>query len=300
MFTRRRFPLSSDVDARDRAVLAWSRVDDAGNMTVCLAKGEDTISEAPGAPPERRPDCGARRVHDVSHPCAAIGRPLERWGGGFETDVYRTADHRFVVKLKPTISCLTIQQAVDRADAQRAIAHLFSAYLGDGPTIWSEYLVTQDERGEPRTVVIQPFVDHARPLYAVAYERLPHVERARVLRQLRVIIDRSRACYRATGLLPDLYGVGGSAAELARLRTPSITPTHIWNFFVRRTLLRSHNMLLTDAPERRVVLVDYDLALHNRPLARRVHSAFRMLLFWRDLLLLSWGDRAARRKRRAC
>jgi hypothetical protein len=59
----------------------------------------------------------------------------------------------------------------------------------------------------------------------------------------------------------------------------------LWSFLVKRNLLRSHNLLLTAAPDRRVVLVDYD-AVRRGPLYRRIYYIVRWFLFWRDHALI--------------
>jgi hypothetical protein len=50
-------------------------------------------------------------------------------------------------------------------------------------------------------------------------------------------------------------------------------------------LLRSHNLLLTQAPERRIVLIDYD-AIRQGWLYRVVYYSVRQLLFLRDYSLI--------------
>lgn len=107
-------------------------------------------------------------------------------------------------------------------------------------------------------------------------------QRRHIIVQLHTIIERAQACYRATGLVPDLYGLSGASThELARLRAPYMAPVHLWNFLITRTLLHSHNLLLTT--DHRVVLVDYDLVMLHQPhLLRRFYVAVRVVLFWRD------------------
>jgi hypothetical protein len=86
--------------------------------------------------------------------------------------------------------------------------------------------------------------------------------------------------------MPDLYGrTSTSAAERVRLNTPWMLPQRLWSFMVARNLLRSHNLLLTPAPERRIVLVDYDIVRRGR-LYRLIYFAVRWMLFWRDHMLI--------------
>lgn len=234
-----------------------------------------------------------QRPQPIELEALPVAGPLHRLGGGYETDVYRTADQRYVVKLKRTGYR---SAAVARAQARvlRAIAEHFAACLGPAYSLPTAFVVTGDPTGAAQVVLIQPFLKDARPLYTVDYQALPHAERQQIMAQLRAIICRAQACYRATGVVPDLYGVSGATpAELARMRAPYMMPVHFWNFFTTRTLLRSHNLLLTPAPEQRVVLVDYDLAMQHRPhLFRRIYFASRALLFWRDRLMIRLHGRA--------
>ena len=87
--------------------------------------------------------------------------------------------------------------------------------------------------------------------------------------------------------MPDLYGrTSTSAAERARLNKPWMLPQRLWSFLVERNLLRAHNLLLTPAPERRIVLVDYDIVRRGW-LYRLIYFAVRWMLFWRDHMLIS-------------
>jgi hypothetical protein len=67
-------------------------------------------------------------------------------------------------------------------------------------------------------------------------------------------------------------------------------PRRLWSFIVQRNLLRAHNLMVTDAPECRVVLVDYDLVRRSW-LYRKVYYTVRLLLFARDWLLIWWMER---------
>jgi hypothetical protein len=86
--------------------------------------------------------------------------------------------------------------------------------------------------------------------------------------------------------MPDLYGRASLSRE-ERRRNRSLTrlPQHLWSFLVRRTLLRSHNLLWTGDTERPVVLVDYDPVRRSR-LYRRIYYAVRQALFLRDRLVI--------------
>jgi len=249
------------------------------------------------------------------------GDPLIRFAGGYETDVYRTADRRFVVKIKLG-RIFPRHEALREARLMRAIAERFTACLGAKHTIPSQYVVA-GSGDAAHVLVVQPFLEHATPLHALRDDQLTPAEEEALADELREIVRRAWTCYRATGMLPDLYGLGGATDdERRRYRTWYLAPLYMWTFFVTRTLLRSHNLLLTEAPPgrpggaeeptappgrpeapaRRVVLVDYDIALGDRHrLVRRLYSAVRVLLFVRDLLLLRRRGRSSslRRARKA-
>ncbi len=221
---------------------------------------------------------------------------LERIGGGNETEVYRTDDHRYVVKLKCDETCDadggdTLEGALARARAMRAAALELTDWLGPRHTIPSQYVVARDGAGRIQVLVLQPYVAGARPLHDVDYAALGAADRERVAEQLRDIVRRARAMYRATGHMPDLYGrTSASAAERRLLNSPRRLPWRLWSFLVRRSLLRAHNLLLTDPPDLRVVLVDYD-RVRRHWLYRRVYYTARWWLFRRDLALIAWMRR---------
>ena len=207
---------------------------------------------------------------------------LERIGGGFETDVYRSDDHRWVVKLKHE-SSTNLAATIRRIVRMRAVAEHFVDVLGPH-SIPSHYVVSCDADGLIQIVVVQPFLAHARPLFALPYARLDADERRAIAAQLNAIIDRTLHFYRRTRFMPDLYGLTStSTAERRGMRSPLRFPALLWEFLVRRNLLRSHNLLLTS--EGQVVLVDYDLVRWPL-LVRRVYFAVRRLLHWRDRWLI--------------
>jgi hypothetical protein len=49
--------------------------------------------------------------------------------------------------------------------------------------------------------------------------------------------------------------------------------------------MRSHNLMITDPPERRLVLIDYDIVRRSK-FYRAIYYAVRWLLFWRDHALI--------------
>jgi hypothetical protein len=210
---------------------------------------------------------------------------LERIAGGNETEVYRTDDQRYVVKLKSDHGGAA-DIALACALADRAAAERFIACLGPKHTITSYYLVACDSSGRAQMLVIQPYLAGAQQLFDIDYRALSREERVHIASQLREIIRRSLSFYYATGSMPDLYGrKSASAAERARLNKPWMLPRRLWSFVVERNLLRAHNLLLTPAPERRIVLVDYDIVRRGR-LYRLIYFAVRWMLFWRDHMLI--------------
>jgi hypothetical protein len=210
---------------------------------------------------------------------------LERFAGGNETEVYRTDDGRYVVKLKSHLGGPSAE-AVHLARTMRDAAEQFAHCLGPKYSIPSYYLVSGDSAGHGQVLVIQPYVARAAPLHDNDFTALSAAERRYVAHQLREIIRRSLRFYRRTGSMPDLYGrVSPSSAERARLNRPWMLPWRIWSFLVQRNLLRSHNLLLTAAPELRVVLVDYDAVRRGR-MYRFTYYLARWFLFGRDHALI--------------
>jgi hypothetical protein len=210
---------------------------------------------------------------------------LERYAGGNETEVYRTDDGRYVVKLKSHLGGPP-EAAVQLAREMRTAADAFAACLGPEHSIPSYYVVSRDSTGHAQVIVVQPLVADAAPLHDTDLTTLDAAGRARIADQLHMIIGRSLTFYRHTGSMPDLYGrTSSSSAERARLNTPLMLPYRIWSFLVLRNLLRSHNLLLTAAPELRIVLVDYDTVRRSR-LYRATYYLVRWFLFWRDQALI--------------
>src|SRR6266508_4561291 len=213
--------------------------------------------------------------------CLAHGQHFERIAGGSQTDVYRTDDQRYVVKLKSQPGG-TLRSTLAQARVMRLAAEQFAAGLGPRHSIPSAYVVARDRAGALRVLVIQPFLGHARPLSAVDEQALPADERMHVARQLHAIARAALRCFRATGHMPDLYGsFSGSTADRLRLSAPSMWPRRAWNNLAQQSLLRSHNLVLTAAPERRVILVDYD-PVRWWGVRGSINDAIRWMLIWRD------------------
>lgn len=233
----------------------------------------------------------SQTTNSVVIPALMGAGALQHIGGGFETDVYRSADGRFAVKRK--------REALPSADAARLAARRmqrltqsFSACLGPEHTLATSYLVAGDAQGGIGVLAIQPWLAGAQPLDTLRYAELDSATHLRLLHALLVIIARARRCYRAHGSMPDLYGLPGVGTPPPGT-APHRSPRLVWDFLVRRTLLRSHNLLLTAPPHQRVVLVDYDLAYRQyAPWLRRLYFAVRFLLLWRDQWLIARRLRA--------
>jgi hypothetical protein len=214
-----------------------------------------------------------------------LDHALERLAGGNETEVYRTDDGRHVVKLKGDLGGAPAE-ALDHARAMQAAADQFAACLGPRHSIPSGYMIACDGAGRAQVLVVQPFLHGAQPLHDLDYAALTDEERRSIAAQLREIVRRSLDFYRRAGSMPDLYGRSSSdSSERARLNGPLMLPWRLWSFLVERNLLRSHNLMLTAAPDRRVVLVDYDVVRRGQ-LYRRVYYLVRWFLFWRDHALI--------------
>lgn len=225
--------------------------------------------------------------HEVAKVLAALAPsgPLVRIGGGSETDVYRTADGRQVVKVKQ-IPATTVTVACTEIGAIQAVAARLAAHLGAEHSIPSGFLLGQDSDGRFYAVAVQPYLREARPLAALDRHALSLAARTQIEWQLLSLLRRSLRCYHRTGHMPDLYGTfSRSVAERRRMNTPLQWPQRVWAFLTQR-LWQAHNLLLTDEPTPRVVLVDYD-RVRWRGLWGRLYYAICWLLFWRELVLLA-------------
>ncbi len=226
-------------------------------------------------------------MSDLDQVFAAIsdyGR-LRRIGGGYQTDVYGSDDHHYVVKLKNERG-MSLRSALRRAQTQRVVADEFVTALGTEHTIMSLPFIAGTSRADAHVLVIQPYIAHARTLRTVRYNDLRADERAAVAMQLQNIMGRSLALFWRRGYMPDLNGLPPSSdADRRRLATWFLLPLHAWHFFTKQTLLRSNNLLLRFEPPVCIVLVDYDL-VHAHPLVQRVYYSVRALLFARDWWLV--------------
>jgi hypothetical protein len=128
-------------------------------------------------------------------------------------------------------------------------------------------------------LVVQPFLAEAHPLDSLNHAALGTGARVILAAQLAAILERALACYRDTGTLPDLYGLGPHDAAHARRWDPRWLLRASWQLIAGQPLIAAHNLLL--AADGRVVLVDYDLVCHSRLICRLVY-AIRALLLRRD------------------
>jgi hypothetical protein len=219
---------------------------------------------------------------------------MERIAGGNETEVYRSDDRRYVVKLKGDLGDGSVADQLAWARRIRDAAANYVRCLGPSHSIPSYYLIVGDSAGRVQLLIVQPYLEHARALHDVRYHELPAAEREVIALQLREIIRRSLDMYRVAGEMPDLYGrTSTNSAERARRNAPHMLPYRLWSFLVRRNLLRSHNLMLTSETPPRLVLVDYDPVRKGR-LYRQIYYAVRWALFWRDHAWLAWMRRGGR------
>lgn len=211
---------------------------------------------------------------------------LERIGGGNETEVYCTDDRRYVVKVK-SHQAESLASALAGATAMRKAARRFATVMGPQHSIPNQFLLAANQAGLLQLLTIQPYYQNAQPLSSVDYGLLDEKARRRLARQLLHIIRRSAATYGRRGWMPDLYGrISTSRSERERLNRWYMLPWRLWSFLFKRNLLRAHNLMLTAAPDRRVILVDYDPVMRGW-LYQFVYYNVRLWLFWRDLLLIA-------------
>jgi hypothetical protein len=210
---------------------------------------------------------------------------LARIGGGNETEVYATDDQRYVVKVKHA-EAAPAAEALIQAQILRDAANTFTQVISSDHSVPSYFVLAQNAEGLVQPVVIQPYYRDALPLNGVNYKRLRRRERVRLARQLLVVIGRSLLCLFTQGWMPDLYGRSSrSKAERSANNGWHHLPQRVWSFLVERNLLRSNNLMLTNAPKRRLILVDYDPIKAGR-LYRLLYYSVRLLLFGRDIALL--------------
>lgn len=223
--------------------------------------------------------------HSLSSPGALIAsftalrlaQPLTQVGGGYETDVFHSSDHGLALKLKQNSGGPAVMFAY--AQRLRQVADHFRAYLGPEHSLPTVYVIVSGHSGKSHVLAMQPFVENGRTLDSLDHTLLESEVRAALAEQLGTIVDRALACYRATGFLPDLYGLGPHDAIQARRWDLRWMLSTAWRMLAGRPLLAAHNLLLT--ADWRVVLVDYDPICAGW-LSCRLAYAARALLLWRD------------------
>ncbi|MGB1249428.1 MAG: hypothetical protein ACPG8W_02265 [Candidatus Promineifilaceae bacterium] len=208
---------------------------------------------------------------------------LERIAGGNESEVYRTDDARFVVKLKNephTTSTAALHEALEL----RAAAKKYADIVGPECSVPSYFLVASDDTQRAYVIIVQPYLKDSLPLFYVDYATLSPALRRHVATQLQTIIRRSLTSFWHTGIIPDIYGrSAASPAERIRRNSLSQLPARLWSFLARRTLLRAHNLLLT--PEQQIQLIDYD-PVRRSALYKRTYYTIRVMLFIRDIFFI--------------
>ena len=215
--------------------------------------------------------------------CLDIDLHLERIAGGNESEVYRTDDGHFVVKLKNE-SYSTPAEALHDAQKLRAAAQNFANIIGPEHSIPSHFLIAGNALDDAYIIIVQSYLKESPPLFYTDYNALSPELRRQIADQLQTIIRRSLRSYWRTGIIPDIYGLSAaSSAERARRKSLSQLPARLWSFLVRRTLLRAHNLLLT--PERQIRLIDYD-PVQRSSLYKRTYYTVRAILFFRDLFFI--------------
>jgi hypothetical protein len=216
---------------------------------------------------------------------AGASQGLRRIGGGSETDVYTNGDGQNVYKVKQ-LAATTAAAAHAEVVAMRVAAQRFVLYLGAEHSIPTDFLLSEDGTGRWYAVAIQPYLHTAQPLAAIDIQSLSREQRLQVEWQLASLLHQALRCYQETGHMPDLYGTfSHNIAERRRMNAPLLWPWRLWLFFTQR-LWSAHNLLLTDEPLPRVVLVDYD-QVRWRGLWGRLYSAICWLFFCRDLIWLA-------------
>jgi hypothetical protein len=212
---------------------------------------------------------------------------LERIAGGNETEVYATDDRRYVVKVK-TAEAFSATEIIEVASEMQKNACKVGQTIGESHQIPNYFFVAENSLGLAQVVVIQPYLRDALPLFAIDYTILSKSERRKIGWQLFRIIRRCALAYITSGRMPDIYGrANSSVQEREQMNKWYMLPWRLWSFGVKRNLLRSHNLMLTHAPEQRIVLVDYD-AVKRGWFYRFIYYNMRMALFGRDYLMVLW------------
>lgn len=227
------------------------------------------------APSRASPHVAAAPI--ASFASLRLTQPVARVGGGYETDVFHSAEWGLALKLKHNGGAPAAMRA--RAHRLRQVADRFRDYLGPEHSLPTAYLVVQGSTGSSQVLAVQPFLENACALDTLDPAALEPRARAALAEQLATIVERAFACYRATGSLPDLYGLSSTDADQARRWDLRWLLRTAWRMLAGHPLIAAHNLLL--APDGRLVLVDYDPICRGRLTCPIVYAA-RALLLWRD------------------
>jgi hypothetical protein len=217
-----------------------------------------------------------------------IDHVLERVAGGNETEVYRSDDYRFVVKLKGEMGSRDVAAMLAIARQMKQAAQRFAACLGAKHSIPTFFVLSRDQAGFVHVLTIQPYLHSAQVLANVDWKAIPREQRRQIGHDLRQIIKRAIGCLFRTGHLPDLYGrVSTNPEERRQRKQLRYLPERLWSFLVKRTILRSQNLMLTNEQLPRLVLIDYD-EVRRHALYRVIYFLTRLVLFIRDLVIIWW------------
>ncbi len=217
-----------------------------------------------------------------------IDHVLERVAGGNETEVYRSDDYRFVVKLKGEMGSRDVAAMLATARQMKQSAQRFAACLGAKHSIPTFFVLSRDHAGFVHILTIQPYLRNAQVLADVDWKTIPRDQRRQIGYDLRQIIKRAIGCLLRTGHLPDLYGqVSANPEERRRRKQLRYLPERIWSFLVKRTILHSQNVMLTSEQPPRLILIDYD-EIRRSIWYRIIYFLARLVLFIRDLVIIWW------------
>ena len=137
--------------------------------------------------------------------CLDLDLHLERVAGGNESEVYRTDDGRFAVKLKnephPTVAA-----ALQEAKQLRAAADNFSHIVGPEHSVPISFVIASDDSDHVYVLIVMPYLNESPPLFYLDYAALSRNQRRQIADQLQGIIRRSFSSYWQTGIIPDIYG----------------------------------------------------------------------------------------------
>lgn len=206
-----------------------------------------------------------------------LAEPVERIAGGYETDVFRSGDRRLALKLKHSSGSPAAMLA--RARRLRQVADMFRSYIAPEHGLPNDYLIVAGADGASHVLAVQPFLDGAHTLDTLQIDACTPAERSALAGQLAAIVAGALDCYRGTGYLPDLYGLGHRDGAQARTWDLRWVLRVGWRMLAGRPLISAHNLMLT--ADGQIVLVDYDPICRGWLFCRLAYLA-RALLLLRD------------------